>query len=69
MFEEYKGYRIDTRWNDDATGFDFQVSTANGRKAFRSREPFFYEENALAAAKKAIDEETVQERAGDEHSR
>ena len=69
MVEEYKGYRIDTGWNDEALGFDFHVGTADGREAFRSEEPFFYEENALAVAKKAIDEETVQEGVGDEHSR
>lgn len=53
MVEEYKGYRIDTGWNDEALGFDFHVGTADGREAFRSEEPFFYEENALAAAKKS----------------
>lgn len=56
MGEIYKGYSISTGWNDETTGFDFFVCDAEGTEVSRSGGSYFYEENALEAAKKAVDE-------------
>lgn len=57
MCEEYKGYRINTSWNKETTGFDFQIHDAGGTEICNNEMSFFYEENALAEAKKIIDKE------------
>ena len=49
MVEKYKGYSINTEWNDNAMGFDFSVRSEGGAEVFRSEEAYFYEENALVA--------------------
>jgi len=69
MTEKYKGYTISTSWNSRTTGFDFRVHSENGTELFSSEAPYFYEENALKAAKKAIDEKTEPGENTDEHSR
>lgn len=56
MEERYKGYFISTRWNCKTTGFDFCVHDGNGTEVFSSEASYFYEENALEAAKEVIDE-------------
>lgn len=58
MTEKYKGYSINTCWDDEATGFGFSVRSEDGTEAFRSGAAYFYEENALAAAKAAVDGKT-----------
>ena len=58
MTEKYKGYIISTSWNGKTTGFDFRVRGENGTEAFSSEASYFYEENALKAAKKDVDEKT-----------
>lgn len=55
MAEKYRGYSIGTRWNDKAMGFDFFVRSEDGAEVSRSGAAYFYEENALAAAKEAVD--------------
>lgn len=56
MYEDYKGYGIHTVWNNDTTGFDFRICDAGGVEIGRNELSFFYEENALAAARKSVDE-------------
>lgn len=56
MCEEYRGYRINTFWNEKELGFEFRIYDAGGTEIGRDELPFFYEENALAAARKAVDE-------------
>lgn len=68
MTEKYKGYIISTSWNGKTTGFDFRVYSENGTKSFSSEASYFYEENALKAAKKAVDEKTESGENTDEHS-
>lgn len=55
MEENYRGYYINTRWNHKTMGFDFFVRSEVGAEVFCNEKPYFYEENALAAAKVAID--------------
>lgn len=56
MYEEYRGYGIRTVWNDDTTGFDFRIYDADGRDAGTNELSYFFEGNAMAAAKQAVDE-------------
>ncbi len=56
MYEEYKGYGIRTVWNDDTTGFDFQIYDANGKTIGANELSYFYEDNAMTAAKQTVDE-------------
>lgn len=58
MTEKYKGYSINTEWNGRAMGYDFSVRSEDGTEVFRSGAAYFYEENALAAAKAAVDGKT-----------
>lgn len=67
MVEKYKGYSINTEWNDNAMGFDFSVRSEGGAEVFRSEEAYFYEENALVAAKAAVDCKVEEEGRKDEH--
>lgn len=56
MQEIYEGYRICSRWNMKGMGFDFHVYGGDGEEAAHSKEPYFYEENALKAGKAAVRE-------------
>lgn len=56
MYEKYKGYGIHTAWNDNTAGFDFQIYGADGRDAGTNELSYFFEENAMAAAKQTVDE-------------
>ena len=49
MTEKYKGYSINTEWNDKAMGFDFSVRREDGAEVLRSEAAYFYEDNAKAA--------------------
>lgn len=55
MYETYKGYEIRVRWNDETFGFDFSVRDKNGEKIACSEASYFYDGNALKAAKEAVD--------------
>ena len=50
MKEIYNGYELSTAWDDEALGFGFSVHDKNGGEVSHSTDPYFYEENALAAA-------------------
>ena len=69
MTEKYKGYIISTSWNIKTTGYDFHVHGGTGTEGFSSRASYFYEENALEAAKKAVDEKTGSGGDADGHGR
>ena len=47
MTEKYKGYSINTEWNDKAMGFDFSVRREDGAEVLRSEAAYFYEDNAV----------------------
>ncbi|MCR2047744.1 hypothetical protein NSB25_10670 [Acetatifactor muris] len=55
MKEIYNGYDLQTEWDDEALGFGFSVHEKNGAEVSRSVDPYFYEENALTAARAAAD--------------
>lgn len=55
MYETYKGYEIRVSWNDETFGFDFSVRDKNGEKIACSEASYFYDSNALKAAKEAVD--------------
>ena len=55
MKEIYNGYELQTEWDDVALGFGFSVHDKNGAEVSRSVDPYFYEENALIAARAAAD--------------
>lgn len=55
MNETYKGYEIRVSWNDETFGFDFSVWDKNGEKIACSEASYFYDSNALKAAKEAVD--------------
>ena len=55
MRENYNGYELSTEWDDEALGFGFSVHDKNGAEVSRSVDPYFYEENALTAARAAAD--------------
>ena len=55
MKEIYNGYDLQTEWDDEALGFGFSVHDKNGAEVSRSVAPYFYEENALTAARAAAD--------------
>lgn len=54
MSEIYKGHRIVTSWNYKKMGFDYCVKV-NGTEVAHSPEAYFYEENAVKAAKEVVD--------------
>lgn len=56
MYEKYKGYGIQTGWNNNTTGFDFQIFDADGKTIGANELSYFYEDNAMTAAKQAVDE-------------
>ena len=53
--ENYNGYELNTVWEDEALGYGFCIFDKSGAEVFRSMEPYFYEENALVAAREAAD--------------
>ena len=55
MKEIYNGYELSTAWDDGALGFGFSVHDKNGAEVSRSTDPYFYEENALMAAREVTD--------------
>ncbi len=55
MREDYNGYELSTVWDDGALGFGFRIHDKNGAEVSRSVDPYFYEENALTAARAAAD--------------
>lgn len=55
MNENYNGYELNTVWEDEALGFGFRIYGRDGAEVSRSKEPYFYEENALVAAREAAD--------------
>lgn len=57
MHETYKGYDIWVSWNDDTMGFDFSVQNAKGEKIACSGASYFYDSNALKAAKEVVEKE------------
>lgn len=57
------------KWNDDTFGFDYIVKNGMGQIEVHSPESYFYEENALAAAKRVVDEFIRKGEDGDENSK
>ena len=55
MKEIYNGYELSTAWDDEALGFGFSVHDKRGMEVSKSIDPYFYEENALTAARAAAD--------------
>ena len=55
MYEKYKGYGIQTGWNNNTTGFDFRIYDPAGKTIGMNELSYFYEDNAMAAAKQAVD--------------
>ena len=55
MKEIYNGYELRTEWDDEALGFGFSVHDKKGMEVSKSIDPYFYEENALTAARAAAD--------------
>lgn len=55
MREIYKGYELSTEWDNEAFGYGFRVCGKDGKEVSRSIDPYFYEENALQAAREAAD--------------
>ena len=55
MKEIYNGYELSTAWDDEALGFGFSVHDKKGIEVSKSIDPYFYEENALTAARAAAD--------------
>lgn len=53
--ENYNGYELNTVWEDEALGYGFRIYGRDGAEVFRNKEPYFYEENALVAAREAAD--------------
>lgn len=55
MFETYKGYGISVTWSDKEMGFHYAVRRADGAEVVHSPEAYFYDENALKAAREIVD--------------
>ena len=51
--ENYNGYELQTAWDDEALGYGFRIFDKSGAEVSRSVDPYFYEENALVAAREA----------------
>lgn len=56
MVESYEGYLICISWNHRGMGYDFHIYDADIREVSHNEKPYFYEENALDAAKENIGE-------------
>lgn len=61
MKETYNGYELRTEWDDEALGYGFRISDRSGAEVSKSVDPYFYEENALIAARAAADALPAQE--------
>ena len=61
MRENFNGYELSTVWDDEALGLGFCIHDKNGAEVSRSADPYFYEENALMAAREAADALPAQE--------
>ena len=55
MREKYKNYVISVYWCEDDLGFKFKIYNAENVSVFKSSEAYFYDYNALKAAKEIID--------------
>ena len=55
MKEIYNGYELQTEWDDEALGYGFRIYGRDGAEVSKSTDPYFYEENALTAARAAAD--------------
>lgn len=55
MEENYKGHRISAVWSNRTMGYKFCIRNEDGTKVSYSSESYFHKENALIAAKAAID--------------
>lgn len=56
MGETYRGYQITIAWNSETTGYDFIITPPDNRKIIKSEDSYFYDYNAVKAAKVKIDE-------------
>ncbi len=61
MKEIYNGYDLQTEWDDEALGYGFRIYGRDGAEVSRNVDPYFYEENALTAARAAADALLAQE--------
>ena len=61
MRENYNGYELSTAWDDEALGYGFRIYGRDGAEVSKSIDPYFYEENALTAARAAADALLAQE--------
>ena len=61
MKENYNGYELRTEWDDEALGYGFRSFDKGGAEVSKSTDPYFYEENALQAARDAADALSEQE--------
>ena len=61
MKENYNGYELRTEWDDEALGYGFRIFDKSGAEVSKSIDPYFYEENALQAARDAADALSEQE--------
>lgn len=55
MHETYRGYELYTTWNDEALGFDYSVWSSEKERVACSSEAYYYEKNAMIAAKEDVD--------------
>ena len=51
----YKGYGIRVYWTDSDMGFRYIIFDKDAKTADESAETYFYSENAMEAAKRAVD--------------
>ena len=56
MGETYRGYQITIAWNSETTGYDFIITPPDNGKIISSEDSYFYDYNAVKAAKVKIDE-------------
>ena len=61
MKEIYNRYELQTEWDDEALGYGFRIYGRDGAEVSRNVDPYFYEENALTAARAAADALPAQE--------
>ncbi len=54
MIEQYKGYEIKVYWSENDMGYVFCVFSRDG-EGIEESGAYFYEENALLGARKAVD--------------
>ena len=60
MIEQYKGYEIKVYWSENDMGYVFCVFSRDG-EGIEESGAYFYEENALIAARAAADALPAQE--------